>query len=334
MKENFLLLLLAVLLITGCGTPAPATSTSTPIKVFTPTNTEIPTSTPVPTVTPDPLAGSPEGTTGINGTGQWTKTTTEGETSFEWIWDKSLETWVRPLITKYPLLDSPNDDEDTFNFQIYIKEDVPGGDTFIEFTHKNVTSPDDESPLGCYTCSGGFVYFRLATRFNNQHGSSLQKEEWEKYFEFLKQEDKYLPLLLPDGKKTEVRLSPDSGIILTIVPPEDLIPLVEEGKARKFTSLNDGITKYIIIDGVDENGNALFRVATNIPLNKLWDIYLSGKKVEDYHLRSLIYLCVSNLLTREDQTELLNFSDASIYAQQSARPRVNGELDLKIIRAP
>ena len=338
MKKILFVLFLMVFALSACNTSENNVSTTPNAPISYSTETPIPPTTtlepsPTPTITPDPLLGAPEGTTGINEQGQWTKKTTEGEITFEWIWDKSLESWVRPLITQYHLLDSPNDKEDTFNYQVFIKDDVPGGNAFIEFAHENVISPDDESPFGCSSC-GSYLHFRLATRFNNQHGRSLTNEEWDKFYEFMKQEDKYLPLILPSGEKANIRISQESGIILTIVTPEDLTPLVEEKKARKFTSINEGITEYISIDEVDKDGNVNCRVATNIPLDKLWDIYLSGKKVEDYHFRALIYLCVSNILTSEDQTDLLAFSDASVYAQQSARLRANGKPDLVIVRAP
>jgi hypothetical protein len=319
MKKIIALLILIVILLSGCGesasTPATVTSTQT---LPDPTNTESPTSTP--TVTPDPLAGAPEGSTGINSTGQWTKTVTENGYEYGYIYSAESGQWVRE-IARFPLMGVTKFGKVIYTISAY--ENVPGERSVYAIAHTDAAPNNDLGPFqSTFIPELGQRYFGLdnLSVASNEQLRVLQME-------MMKGLDSTatVPIIIangtPEGQTLNVKLSTETGINVTILDPATIQAL----GGKNVIKLNDGVvTFYVQAYGVDEKGNALYRLAFEGSMND----------IPDKELRDILFMIPGNFVDRVDQRHQGFTPTAQIFSRYSAKPRANGEPDFSFERVP
>jgi hypothetical protein len=322
MKKTITLLILIVILLSGCASPvptaAPATSTQT---LPAPTNTQSPTSTP--TVTPDPLAGAPEGTTGKNNNGEWTKSVTENGYEYEYIYSAESGQWVRG-VSNFPLLDYPY-----WNFlpyKIFITENTPGEQNLYMITHTDNMPGGSNEPtpvMATFALKLRKRYFQGDTRgLSSMDEQKVIVDEIQGTGESGHQQA-YMPVLLSNGEEKLVKLSPDTGITVTIMDKDTLLRL--GGDLVSTWNTFEGNTVYSEVYGVDEDGDMLVRFAVDRSIADL----------SDKDLRNVLFSFPANFVEHKDQREhgLTAFTQA--LAIVSAQPQPDGAAqDLEIDRIP
>lgn len=104
MKRILFSLLICCILLTACSPQTLVAAIPTASVEVSPTVTATPTETPtaIPTPTENPLAGAPDGTTGKNAQGEWTKTVTENDKEITYSWkdvpNTEIKGWYRSII--------------------------------------------------------------------------------------------------------------------------------------------------------------------------------------------------------------------------------------------
>ncbi len=89
--------------------------------------------------------------------------------------------------------------------------------------------------------------------------------------------------------------------------------------------LNNGpVTFYVQAYGVDEKGNALYRLAFEGSIND----------ISDKALQEILFMIPGNLIDHVDQRKLGFTPTAQIFSMYSAKPRANGEPDFSFERVP
>jgi hypothetical protein len=316
MKKTIILLILIVIPLSGCGesasSPVPVISTQT---LPAPTNTESPTSTP--TATSDPLAGAPEGTTGINSAGQWIKTVTENGHNYEYVYNAEAGQWVRE-IASFPLWDGT-----VYGYVIYTItacENVPGERSVYTVKHIDVVSDDDHSPFhDTFKVELEQRYFGIDFPTNEQ-SATFQKEMIKG-----SESTATIPIIVangtPEGQTLNVKLGTDSGINVTIMDPATIQALGGENVIK----LNNGtVTFYVQAYGVDAKGNALYRLAFEGSIND----------ISDKALQEILFMIPGNFIDHVDQSKQGFTPNAQVFATWSAKPRANGEPDFSFERVP
>ncbi len=315
MKKLTPFLIWVMLLLYAC---VPVVQTSEPFQTrtpFTPTPrpTETPTAVPTPTEIPDPTM--PPGATGKDSKGNYIKEVTENGNTFEYTWDKEQELWTRSL-GEFPLYDST-----VFNYiplKIFISNDVEGGQNLVSITHEDRTGGSSMNPL-----SSSFVpeleerYFQKdSSRISNDESAQLQREMMKGI-----KSQAFLPLITSYGESVNMRLSTETGFILTIVNAADLEPLVGNGVSK----WGDGKhTYYSQVTGVNGDGNVLCKVASVDSLRDLSDL----------ELRYVLFSCVGNVISHENQTTQNLDNITQIFTQYSAKPYGDSPADVMIERNP
>ena len=312
MKKTIILSILIVVLLSGCSesvsSPAPVTFTHT---LPAPTNTE----SPAPTVTPDPLADAPEGTTGINSAGQWTKTVMENEHNYEYIYNTELG-WLRE-VGKFYIFDWP-----TFNgipYKILVTEKAFGERNIYQMSHEDFIMADIPSG-GIFNPPPITATFSYKLKeITGKTGPSLLQE--------MQGEGVSLEIIIPDGMtegKTEhVKLDTETGLILTIVDKDSLLALGGENVSTWNTFGN--VAVYSQVYGVDSAGNMLVRFAIDGSLVDL----------SDRDLRNILFSFPANMIEHKDQSNhgITVFAQTlTIVSLQS--PKDGVPHDLEIERVP
>jgi hypothetical protein len=321
-KKTIILLILIIFLLSGCSKsvspPTLVTSTQT---LPVPTNTESPTSTP--TVTPDPLADAPEGTTGINSAGQWTKTVTENGHKYAYIYNVELTQWVRE-VSNFPLLDYPY-----WNFlpyKILITEGTLGERNLYTITHTDNMPGGSNEPTPVMATFGLKLrkrYFQGDTRgLSNIDEQKMIVDEMQGTGESGHQQA-YMPVLLSNGEEKLVKLNPDTGITTTIIDKDTLLRL--GGDLVSTWNTFEGNTVYSEVYGVDEDGNMLVRFAVDGSIADL----------SDKDLRNVLFSFPANFVEHKDQREHGLTAFTQVLAMLSARPQPDGAAqDFVIDRIP
>ncbi len=317
MKKTIALLTLIVILLSGCSESAssPATSTQT---LPAPTNTESPTSTP--TTTPDPLSGAPEGTTGINSAGQWIKAVAENGHNYEYIYNTEAGEWIRE-IARFPLWDSVVYDYVIYTISAY--ENTPGERSVYTVVHRDVVSNGDWTPFNStFKPELEQRYFGLGNleSVTNEQSAIFQREMMKGL-----QSNATIPIIVAngtqEGETLNIKLSTETGINVTIMDPTTIQSLGGENVIK----LNNGtVTFYVQAYGVDENGNALYRLAFEGSMND----------ISDKALREILFMIVGNCVEYIDQRQQGFTPTAQIFSMYSAKPRANGEPDFSFERVP
>lgn len=290
--------------------PATLTATLTPLPTSTPTI--IPTITNTPTPTKDPNAPK-EFTRYENGV--YYLDITDNGTSFTYMYDEEQKLWIRELTPKggYPLWDSV--DYNAIPIRIFISQDVPGGQNIMSITHKDVTDYSDKSPVT------GIIIADVGKRFLQKKATHITQPEWSQLVKDLKDGKALIPLITSSGEQVKGTFGPETGFIVTIVSPDLLEPLVGNGVSEAYDQY---LVIYSQVQGLDEYGNIICRIASKKPLDQ----------IDDIHLRIIFFFHAANIIGHEDQTRQGYTTHLFLYARASKGGRDDYSKELGIIRNP
>ena len=289
-------------------------SDSTPAPDFTPTPqpTETQTAVPTSTETPDPLAGAPEGATGVDSErNMYYKDADDG---YRYFYKEADKSWARPFIENYYAYD--HWDLNAIPIDVWVKLSTPGLEAIVNMTHRDVKNSDDRS--------------NTQLELNTFMLAKFQMTELQELRDRLSSESGLAFDFVFNNTTMSSEFGKNGGLQVTIVSEEELKPLYEQHKAvRSNGTLGYA---YLIYDGV-KDGKVLVRVASSQPLDKLLKNVPGGGPENE--LRQLIFLPLMNILIAEDGDDLINIAamlDSSIVASASADPRAqDGKQDLQII---
>ena len=313
-KRILFSILLFVLSITSCTSPnnsAPTVSDSeAPTLTVSPsTNTPQPNK---PTETPDPLANAPEGTTGVEN-GKYYKEAEDGYLYYYFEATAEHEAyWARPLIENYYAYDDY--DINAIPITVWVKFGTPGSENIIEMTHKDVLSFDDRAAI--------------TDQLNNPLKDLFNKASIQELIMGLNSEDGMPFTFTVNGNPIQGRFGVNSGVEVTMVDKNELFDLVNQKKALAVQGTLGRI--YYTVDGVKEDGTVMFRIAHDLPLDKLLVSAPNGDR--EYEFRKLVVLPLANLLvTDRDQLDVYNLTLAGILASRTGFDRIDGNPDLQIV---
>lgn len=344
MKRLTLLPLLFVLAacsstLNAAGT-TPTTADSVPATGTGPgvAKTPVPESTASPTATEDPLANAPEGTDGVDENGKYYMDAENGN-RYYYDQDRGMFYWdaddgyryyykedtlssgevvhylARPLIKNFYAYD--DSDIDAIPITVWVKLGTPGSESIIEMTRKNVSSWDDRAPI--------------TDQLNDPLKDLFNKASIQELITGLNSRDGMSFTFTVNDIPMEGRFGTHSGVEVTMVDKRELIDLVDQNLALAVQGTQGRI--YYTVDGVKENGTVMFRIAHDLPLNKLLVSAPNGDR--EYEFRKLIVLPLANLLVADsDQLNVYNLTLASILASRTGFDRQNGTPDLNIVIKP
>lgn len=325
MNKQVSTIFLIALFFSSCA-DAEIPQTSTP----KPTSTSIPSPTFTATPTVDPLAGAPEGTTGINSNGEWTKTVIENGYAYAYNYNAELRQYVREVGTII-LFDTPQ--RNYLPYTILVAGNVENERSFISISHQDITDINAPNNWLTRTFSPELRarYFADDPRngtLTSMEGSRVMQMEMLGLGEG-EQKQAYLDIIVangtPEGKVKRVKLSETTGIILTILTPEDIAKLGGEN-VLELHAQGDGhnYTYFVEVYDVDNAGNELARMAFRDPLDQ----------IPENILRKVLFTIPGNLVDHKDQREQGFTNVAQIFAQYSAKPGLDGKPDVVIELLP
>lgn len=329
MNGKVLFSLLTALIISSCGNNGiPGTTTPVP----SPTVSLIPTSSPTPTEIPaTPTETGPR-------EGDVTRVTENGHTYVYTYTNLGETASGEPVmenvrgISKFHLFDTPY--ADSITFEINILNKVLGERNLYEMIHKNFTDADipadgifDPTPI---TASLGP---ELRERYFSEDTRQLSDREKQiaLQYEMLGQgesghEQAFLEVIVPngtpEGEVNNVKLSPNTGIILTIMDLETMAML---GGENILPIQMGDVMVYAQVYDVDAKGNMLCRLAFDKPMNE----------IDDEVLRNALFLFPASLAKQRDQRNIEQTDFSITLAHKSRWTQADGKtLDLEIERVP
>ena len=311
--KRFFLLFMLIALTASCVPNSGATSTPEPTKL--PTNTSTPTTAPTETTTPTPTKdpNAPDDFTRFEN-GVYYLDTNENGILFTYTFDLEQKLWLREISPDkgYPIIDWPERKE-MIPMKVYVSSDVPGGYDLIKLSHTDVTDYKDQSPI-----SGIFAQM-INERFHQNE--RVSQDELTKFFDDFFAEKISLPLITSKGETIQFALRHDKGIKVVIVNPDLLEPLIGNGASKSYDYY---LLVYSDLPGIDKEGNLVCRVAPKTPINR----------IDDSHLRKLLFHCAFNILIDEDQREqYITYTLLGVIADHSKSKRRDYTSELSITRS-
>ena len=286
---------------------------------------------PTSTETPDPLAGAPEGATGKDSKGNYIKEVTENGYEYGYVYNAELGQWVRE-VANFSLLDYPY--WNLLPYKILITENTPGERNLYQIIHaddtpggagESVTGSTQPTPIKATLMP------KLLNRYFQDDRQSLSSNiKQDKLSDEMQgigetgHEQAFMPIILSNGEDAQVKLSADTGIILTIMDKETLLEL--GGDLVSTWYMVGGITEYYSeVYGVDEAGNMLVRFAVDGSISDL----------SDKDLRNALLSFPSNFAEHKDQREqgVSAFGQALATVSAQVQPDTTTQ-DLQIERVP
>jgi hypothetical protein len=269
--------ILAAILLSAC-TAAP-TPTPTATATYTPAASPTPTLTP--TVTPDP--DMPEGATGKNRAGQWTRS--------EFVWSDEVARWMRPLNKKpIPLLDlvkSENDYgiPDQMWLFVDIAENVSGAERLGELTHEPYLTRIEGPHF-----AGMFLGF--LDNVNDVNDIEAGKVS--------------IAFTTSEGPQNW-KLGPNTSVCTHIIDPDD-------AGGEAFHEWSDPYgTHFFSRFFTDEEGNLHSYAASTIPLNQL----------NQEQIYEMMLIAPGSVLNKPDQTSIYYnevTSALAVFAHNDSHP--------------
>ena len=323
MKTKILLTVILSVVLVSCASLSTSMPTETIVPTATITLTLVP---PTPSATSEPFP-TPIPTETVPKDGD-TKSVTENGYTYKYEYSAEYGQWMREVA------DFPLDDEPHYNFipfRVQIADQVSDERNLLDMTHKDFTVADipangifDPPPIG------GVFDVQLMKRYfsGTRSGLSFHDQEAAITFEMLGKgqgdiKQAFLSITLSNGQEAQVKLSENSGIILTIT---DAAKIKQLGGDNLSTGTVDSTTYYAEVYGVDANGNELCRLAFDKSLNE----------VSDNALREAIFMFPSKLVEMKDQSSIgpSNFSfilmHVSTLSTLGRFSNADGTPDLKI----
>lgn len=247
-----------------------------------------------------------------------TKIVKENEHEYKYTYNSELGKWVRE-IAKFPLLDGPKYGFVIFTVSTY--EDVDGERSFFTVKHPDVVDNKDLAQFqSTFIPELGQRYFNLdnmSVATNDQY-VAMQME-------MIKGQDSTatVPFIVangtPEGKTLQVKLSTETGINVMIMDPETIMAL----GGKDVIKLNDGnVTFYIQAYDVDDNGNALYRLAFEGSLDS----------VPDKEIMDILFMIAANFTEYPDARHQGFTPIAQSFVRYAQMPRANGEPDYSVER--
>ncbi len=227
-------------------------------------------------------------------------------------------------------------------FQILVSQNVQNERNFVSVNYTDQTDINSPNPWLTRTLSPELQkrYFAEDPRkgtMTDMEGSRVLQMEMLGLGEG-DHKQAYLDIIVangtPEGEVKRVKLSETTGIILTIMTPEDIAKLGGENVIELHAQDGDrNYTYYVQVYDVDEKGNELARVAFKDPLNE----------IPEAVLRKVLFSIPGNMIDHKDQREQGFTNVAQIFAQYSAKtnettgkPEVEIELlpDIPVLTTP
>lgn len=225
--------------------------------------------------------------------------------------------WARPLIENYYAYDDY--EFNAIPITVWVKRGTPGAENIVKMTHKNVTDWDDRAPITAQ------LNGPLMDLFDIDKTSSQSIQELRA---ILNSENGMPFTFTVNGKPMEGRFGTHSGVEVTMVDKSELIDLVDQNLALAVQGTQGKI--YYTVDGVKEDGTVMFRIAHDLPIDKLLINAPNGDR--EYEFRKLVVLPLANLLVPDsDQLEVYNLTLAGILASRTGFDRQDGIPDLDIV---
>lgn len=309
MKKFTLILIWVMFLLYAC---VPVIQTSEPFQTripFTPTSSSTETPTPTEVVATPTEIGPKAGDT---------YSVTENGYTYEYTYNAELGQGVRE-VANFPLMDTP-----IYNyipFKIFITDNTLNERNLLSISHVDwINNGEKINPLtSTFKPELEQRYFGILGNLNsasNEQALSLQNEMKKG-----RNSQAFLPIILSNGEAAKVKLSTETGLILTIMDKETLLKL---GGERVSTWHYGTVTFYSEVYGVDEVGNELARLAFD---DSIADIPSDV-------LRKILFTIPGNFVDHEDQ-KVQGFSDlAQGFALYSGKPREDGTQDVVFERVP
>lgn len=285
MKHLFCLFLLSVFLVSCANavtSPPEFTETIPPTSTVEPTATIALT----PTETPDP--NMPPGATGFDEKGQYIKETAEG--TFTWTEKTDAITgeivfseWTRPITDEegIPVVDFVYDDiKDIGSIHVYVSDKVIESANLPLFVHTNKTPEQGND--------NDLTSRAIVTIFERVNSRSPSGPEMHDFLTKMLNGDISIDFFTVDPSQTySVKFNPDFRPQVFVTDWDSL-----EGEPD-ITNNPIGISLRSKILGVDEDGNLMGVIATNVPLDTL---------TEEQWVEIILFHTAS-VIDRPDQTE-------------------------------
>lgn len=316
-KQIFLNLFLGIV-VTGCASGTTSTPQVAPAITVSPTLASSTPISPALTIEPSPTTdpNKPVDATGKDALGNWIQT--QGDLTYTY--NKETGKFTRE-VGSFSLWDEPS--ANYLPLTIRVNSDVKGAQYLVTLSHTDITMEEytrDRSiyptPLESEIVSGLFERLGIS-------GFSGPKVD-QLYSEMDKGKDSkaMLPFISSTGEALEGTISTQTGFIMDVVNPADLIPFIGKG-VTKWKDPN-GAVFFSTVTGIDKDGNILGKIAYE------GDI----KNLSDKQVRWMLFSTVGNVISWKDQKVQSMNTWTDIFAQASAKTLWDGTKDVSIVFNP